>query len=185
MLVTIAGILLAGAAQAAEVTAAPPATEPVATTAAELPSAPEPVTVRRDTPLELLATKEVSTADVSTGTQFKLRLNKPVTVGEGVIIPVGTWAVGEVLMARDAGGLGKSGQMTAKLLYLEYGANRIPLEGQISARGSGAGSAGAAIIFAGVAGLFHRGNNAKIKAGEIVNAFVAEDTPLVLDQSAK
>jgi hypothetical protein len=58
----------------------------------------------------------------------------------------------------------------------------IPIDGRISSEGSGAGSAGAAVIFSGIAGLFHRGNNAKIKAGEIVNAFVAEDT--VLNSSA-
>ena len=139
-----------------------------------------PAVIRIDTPVELMATKEVSTADVTAGTRFKLRLNKPVTVADGQTIPVGTWAHGEVVSAIDSGGLGKSGKMTARLLYLEYGANKIPLEGEISTKGNGAGSAGAAVIFAGVAGLFHRGNNAKIKAGEIVNAFVAEDTILVL-----
>lgn len=132
----------------------------------------------RDTPVELMATKEVSTADVVAGTRFKLRLNKPIIVDGLTTIPVGTWAHGEVITASDSGGLGKSGKMTARLLYLEYGANQIPLEGELSAKGHGAGSAGAAIIFAGVAGLFHRGNNAKIKAGEIINAFVAQDTPL-------
>lgn len=139
-----------------------------------------PTIVRIDTPVELMATKEVSTADVTAGTRFKLRLNKPVVVTEGLIIPVGTWAHGEVVSASDSGGLGKSGKMTARLLYLEFGANKIPLEGEISTKGNGAGSAGAAVIFAGVAGLFHRGNNAKIKAGEIINAFVAQDTTLVL-----
>ncbi|RDV06245.1 hypothetical protein DXH95_02065 [Sphingorhabdus pulchriflava] len=127
-----------------------------------------------------MATKEVSTADVTAGTRFKLRLNKPVIIAEGLTIPVGTWAHGEVVSATDSGGLGKSGKMSARLLYLEYGSNKIPLEGEISTKGTGAGSAGAAVIFAGVAGLFHRGNNAKIKAGEIINAFVAQDTTLVL-----
>lgn len=136
--------------------------------------------IRIDTPVELMATKEVSTADVTAGTRFKLRLNKPVMVAEGLTIPVGTWAHGEVVSASDSGGLGKSGKMTARLLYLEFGANKIPLEGEISTKGNGAGSAGAAVIFAGVAGFFHRGNNAKIKAGEIINAFVAQDTTLVL-----
>lgn len=136
--------------------------------------------IRIDTPVELMATKEVSTADVTAGTRFKLRLNKPVMVAEGLTIPVGTWAHGEVVSASDSGGLGKSGKMTARLLYLEFGANKIPLEGEISTKGNGAGSAGAAVIFAGVAGFFHRGNNAKIKAGEIINAFVAQDTILVL-----
>ena len=93
-----------------------------------------PTIVRIDTPVELMATKEVSTADVTAGTRFKLRLNKPVVVTEGLIIPVGTWAHGEVVSASDSGGLGKSGKMTARLLYLEFGANKIPLEGEISTK---------------------------------------------------
>lgn len=137
--------------------------------------APSPM-IKRDTPLELMATKEVSTADAVAGTKFKLRLNKPIIVDNITTIPVGTWAHGEVVTASDAGGLGKSGKMTARLLYLEFGTLQIPIDGSISAKGTGAGAAGAAVIFSGLAGLFHRGNNAKIKAGEIVNAFVAEDT---------
>ncbi len=152
---------------------------PVAATESQnMATAENTAIIRRDTPIELMATKEVSTADVTAGTKFRLRLNKPVKVDDKLTIPVGTWAHGEVVSASDSGGLGKSGEMQARLLYLEYGSNRIPLEGQVSAKGTGAGSAGAAIIFAGVAGLFHRGNNAKIKAGELINAFVAEDTGL-------
>lgn len=142
-------------------------------------TATAPSVIKRDTPLELMATKEVSTADAVAGTKFKLRLNKPVIVDGGTTIPVGTWAHGEVTTSSDAGGLGKSGKMTARLLYLEYGAVQIPIDGSISAEGTGAGSAGAAVLFSGVVGLFHRGNNAKIKAGEIVNAFVAQDTALI------
>lgn len=138
--------------------------------------------IKRDTPLELLATKEVSTNDVMAGSRFKLRLNKPVIVDSATTIPVGTWAHGEVISASDAGRLGRSGKMTAQLLYLEYNGVQIPIDGSISAEGSGASSAGAAMILSGLAGLFYRGNNAKIKAGEIVNAFVAEDT--VLNSSA-
>ena len=67
------------------------------------------------------------------------------------------------------------GKMTTKLLYIELDDVKIPLEGEQSAKGTGSGSAGAAIVFAGIAGLFHRGNNAKIKAGEMLNGFVAED----------
>ena len=36
----------------------------------------------------------------------------------------------------------------------------------------------AAIVLSGLVGLFHRGNNAKIKAGEIITGFVAEDVML-------
>lgn len=151
----------------------------IATTGATSVAQPAPApTVKRDTPLELMATKEVSTANATAGTRFKLRLNKPVIVDGATTIPVGTWAHGEVVTATDAGGLGKSGKMTARLLYLEHGGIQIPIDGRVNAKGHGAGSAGAAVFFTGIAGLFHRGNNARIKAGEIVNAFVAEDTAL-------
>jgi hypothetical protein len=133
------------------------------------------ILLRRDTPIELMATSEVSTANVTPGTRFKLRVNKPIVVQDKPVVPVGAWAFGEVTTAEDSGGLGKSGRMTARLLYLQLGNAQIPLEGQTSAKGTGAGSAGVAVLFTGVVGLFHRGNNAKIKAGELLNGFIAED----------
>ena len=134
-----------------------------------------PVLLRQDTPIELMATKEVSTADVTAGTRFKLRVNKPVVMDGKTVIPVGAVAYGEVTDAIDSGGLGKSGRMTAKLLYVQTGDAQILLSGDVSAKGTGAGSAGLAILFTGWAGFFHRGNNAKIKAGEILTGFIADD----------
>ncbi len=134
------------------------------------------LTVPQDTPVELLAPSEVSTADAAPGLIFKLRVNKPIMVDGVVAIPVGTPAFGQVVSAMDSGGLGKSGRMTARLLAIRLGTTEIPLEGDMSARGTGAGSAGVAVLFTGLVGLFHRGNNAKIKAGEILAGFVAKDT---------
>ncbi len=139
-----------------------------------------PVVLKQDTPLELMATSEISTASATAGTQFKLRVNKAVTVGGDTVVPVGAWAYGDVIAATASGGLGKSGTMTARIKYLKLGDVQIPLEGEVRAKGTGAGSAGMAILFTGWAGLFHRGNNAKIKAGEIVTAFVGEDVALDL-----
>lgn len=68
--------------------------------------------------------------------------------------------------------------MTAKLLSIRLGSTEIPLEGDMSAKGTGAGSAGVAVLFTGVVGLFHRGNNAKIKAGELLVGYVAHDVTL-------
>lgn len=136
------------------------------------------VVVKRDTPVELMAYSEISTADVTAGKRFRLLLNQPISVDGKVIAPVGTPAWGEVTSARDSGGLGKSGRMTAKLLFLQLGDVEIPLDGETNAKGTGAGSTGVAILFTGWAGFFHRGNNAKIKAGEIVTGFVAEDVAL-------
>lgn len=136
------------------------------------------ITLPQDTPVELMAPSEVSTADAAPGQMFRLRVNKPVEVGGRVVVPVGTPAFGQVISSVDAGGLGKSGRMTAKLLSIRLGETEIPLEGEMSAQGTGAGSAGVAVLFTGVVGLFHRGNNAKIKAGEILSGYVARDTPI-------
>lgn len=146
------------------------------------PSLQSLVTIKRDTPVELMAYSEVSTADSTSGKRFKLLLNQPITVAGKIVAPKGSLAYGEVTSAEDSGGLGKSGRMTAKLLYLKLGDVEIPLEGETSEKGTGAGSAGLAILFTGWAGFFHRGNNAKIKAGEILTGYVAED--VLLDMSS-
>jgi hypothetical protein len=131
-----------------------------------------------------MAPAEVSTATVTAGQMFRLRVNKAVVVDGRTIIPVGTPAFGQVTAARDSGGLGKSGRMSAKLLHIQLGEVTIPLEGEMSAKGTGAGSAGVAILFTGWAGFFHRGNNAKIKAGEILAGFIGEDVTLDLSGPA-
>jgi hypothetical protein len=134
------------------------------------------VILKRDTPVELLAPSEVRSDKAPAGTRFKLRVNQAVQVDGVTVIPVGTMAYGEVTAAAGSKGLGKSGALSARLLHIELGGRTIPLEGDSSARGMGAGSGGMAVVFAGVVGLFHRGNNAKIKAGEIMTGFVGADT---------
>jgi hypothetical protein len=143
-------------------------------------STQQSVMLAEDTPVELMATAEVSTADSAPGKLFKLRVNKPIFLDGRVVVPVGTPAFGQVVSAVDAGGLGKSGRMTARLLNMRVGDAEIPLTGEMSAKGTGAGSAGVAVLFTGAMGLFHRGNNAKIKAGEILMGYVAHDVSLNL-----
>ena len=173
------GFLLAALAAASAASAQVTSTE---TPAAPVSAAPAVlVTLPRDTPVELMAPKEVSTADATAGEIFKLRVNKAIVIDGRTVVPAGTTAFGQVISARDSGGLGKSGRMTAKLLHIQLGEIEIPLEGEMSAKGTGAGSAGLAVLFTGWAGFFHRGNNAKIKAGEILAGFVGSD--VVLDMS--
>lgn len=136
------------------------------------------VTLPQDTPVELMAIAEVNTDKAQSGDLIRFRVNRAIEVGGRTIVPAGTPAFGQVIAAKDAGGLGKSGRMTAKLLNIQLGDLSIPLEGEMSAKGTGAGSAGVAILFTGLVGLFHRGNNAKIKAGEIVSGFVGSDVGL-------
>ncbi|PTS87131.1 hypothetical protein DBR17_06535, partial [Sphingomonas sp. HMWF008] len=144
------------------------------------PSTPASIVIKQDTPVELMATAEVTTATAKPGTVFKMRVNRAILVDGKTIIPVGTPAFGEVTAAKDAGGLGKSGKMAAKLVRIQLGDAAIPIEGNVESKGSGAGSAGLAILATGWMGVFHRGNNAKIKAGEILTGFVSEDVAIDL-----
>ncbi len=185
-------IFAAAQAVAAPVAAVPAPRELAApATVSAAPALPAGILLAQDTPIELMAPTEVTTDKARAGTRFKLRVNRAVEAGGRVIIPVGTPAYGEVITASDSGGLGKSGKMTARLLYLELGEVRIPLEGEMSAKGTGAGSAAVATGLMALAnpltawvGLFHRGNNAKIKAGEILAGFVREDVLLDLESGA-
>jgi hypothetical protein len=149
-------------------------------TVPEAAPTPKLVTLKRDTPLDLIATREISTANLKQGDLFELAVNKPVEIDGVKVIPFMARATGEITLAAKAGGLGRNGSMTARLLYLSLGDTRIPLQGDVTNNGGGGGSAPVAVIFAGVVGLFHRGNNGKIKAGDHVPAFIAEDVLLDL-----
>lgn len=174
-------LILLAAAQAVVAPATTPSpVAPIVVEPVAAASAGAVVTLAQDTPVELMAMSEVNTDDAKPGTIFKLRVNRAIIIDERIVVPVGAPAFGQVLSASDAGGLGKSGRMTAKLLHLRLGEAEVPLEGQTSAEGTGAGSAGVAVLFGGVMGLFHRGNNAKIKAGEILNGYIAQDMKLDL-----
>lgn len=173
-----AGALLCSQAILADDVAPQPAASSPAVPAAER----KLLTVKRDTPIDLIATKEINSSETKPGDLFTLAVNTPVAIDGTTVIPFMTKATGEVTVAAKAGGLGRNGTMAAHLLYVTLGDARIPISGEVSNNGGGGGSAAMAVVFAGLMGLFHRGNDGKIKAGQRVAAFVAED--VVLDMSA-
>lgn len=144
--------------------------------------APRLVLVKRDTPLDLIATREITSASAKAGDMFTLAVNTPVKIDGVTVIPFMTKATGEVTISTSAGGLGRNGTMAAHLLHLTLGDARIPITGEVTNAGGGGGSTALAVAFGGVVGLFHRGNDGRIKAGQRVAAFVAED--VMLDLSA-
>jgi hypothetical protein len=92
------------------------------------------------------------------------------------VIPIGATAYGELISAQAAGGLGKRGNLTGRLLYVDVGGKELPISGDVRDDGSGGGRETAfAVLAGGLMGLFHRGNNARIKAGERMTAFTAAD----------
>ncbi|MGH6650760.1 MAG: hypothetical protein ACREB7_06460 [Sphingopyxis sp.] len=179
-----AALMLAAAAQAAPADDAAPAAatadlivaEPVAAPAAPSASA---LVLRRDTPIHFMVVSEVTTKTHTAGHRFKLRVDKPVSIDGVMVIPVGTTAWGEVLEAEKSGNAGKSGTLSAKLLYVDIGGIQVPISGNNDAKGSsGTGETVLGVLALGPLGLFAKGNNAKIKAGELMTGFVEQDTAL-------
>ena len=151
------------------------------------PLAPVPATphVGAGARVELLVFDEVTTKTAQAGQRFKLKLAQPLLSGDRVLIPRGVSAWGEVTSATANGIAGKSGKLGTKLLYIDFNGQRIGIAGAPA----NAGQAGnLQIVMATLAltpwGLFAKGNNAKLKAGEIVFAYLTEDFPRPLTPPA-
>lgn len=181
-----AAILLLIATQAQE---DPVYSKPVEASKSDIKAAPAPaspvpsetIIIPKDTPVHLMTLTEVTTKTDMAGKKFKLRVNEDVIIDGSAVIPKGTLAWGEVTSAESSGNLGKSGRLTARLLFIELNGQRIPIEGDTSAKGkSGTAETVVGVLGLGLLGLFAKGNNAKIKAGEKSTAFVANDFPLKL-----
>ena len=168
--------------------AAPAATVPGVPAAVAVPVpppalGPNELFVSRDTLLRLMVLNEVSTNAVRPGHRFVLRVDENVVVDGVTIVPVGAKAWGEVLAAKSSDIAGKPGKLSARLLHLELGGHAIPISGEAGSSGEPGGSATALGIMAlGPFGLFARGNNAKLKAGEILNGYFVSD--LAFDRTA-
>lgn len=150
---------------------------------AEAPKlAPSKIVIPRDTPVHLMTLTEVTTKTDMVGHKFKLRVNEDVVLEGKTVIAKGTLAWGEVTSAESSGNLGKAGSLSARLLYIDRKGQRIPIEGDTSARGRTAtAETVVGVLGLGIFGLFAKGNNAKIKAGEKITAFIAEDVKLDME----
>ena len=165
----VLGALAGPAAAQADAPTANPVPPPSAPTVA-------PQVLARDTPVHLMVLNEVTTKTHPAGHRFALRVDQPVMLGERIVIPVGARAWGEVTRADSSGNVGKPGSLNAHLLYVEVDDRQLPITGETAARGKGGGAETVIGVLAlGPLGLFAKGNNAKIKAGERMTAFTASD----------
>jgi hypothetical protein len=119
---------------------------------------------------------EVSSRTVTAGGRFVLRVDQPVTVNGATVIPAGAKAWGEVLDAQKSGSVGKAGRLQARLVSVEVGGDQVPISGKQQTAGEKGGTQ-VALGFLGMGplALLAPGNNAKLKAGEIFNAYLVTD----------
>lgn len=174
-------LVLTCAPCAAQVAPAP-ATTPVL----QAGLAPDNV-LRTGTEVQLKLAEPLSTKKkaLRVGYHFQMEVAEAVTVNNQVVIPVGSPATGEITEVRNKGMWGKSGHVTASILYVRVNGRQIRLSGTFDDKGvTGTAGVVAAIAFVPIAGFFTTGTSASIPTGSQVKGFIAEDVPLVFAQTA-
>ena len=131
------------------------------------------------TSVQLMVINEVSTRDAKPGKQFVVQLSAPVMIGDRVAIAAGVPGVGEITRASTSGVGGRSGKLTTRLLYLDLNGRHVALSGQYNSAGQGAGAQVVVLTaLLNPLGVLARGNNGKLKAGQIVIGTLTEDLDL-------
>lgn len=134
------------------------------------------IRVEQDTLIRLMVLNEVSSRTAQPGHRFVLRVDEPVIVGGATIIPVGAKAWGEVVDSSKSGSVGKAGRLSARLLHVEVGGEAVPISGENKTAGDkGTTQVAIGMLGLGPLALLAPGNNAKLKAGEIFNAYLTSD----------
>lgn len=119
------------------------------------------------------------------GDQFGLTVAAPVMLGEYVVIPKGTKAIGRITWLTSRGAFGKSGKMDIELEYLEMGGRRIDIDGTYRQEGDGATLATVGgVILAGVFAGFITGKSGVIPQGRELTATLESDLPVALPEGA-
>ena len=141
--------------------------------------------LRTGTEVQLKLSEPLTTKgkNLRVGYHFQMEVAEAVMVNNQVVIPVGSPATGEITEVRNKGMWGKSGHLTASILYVRVGGRQIRLSGTFDDKGV-TGTAGviAAVAFVPVVGFFTTGTSASVPLGAPVKGFVAEDVPLTFGQ---
>jgi hypothetical protein len=147
-----------------------PATTP-ADVAAPVTAAPtaRAVVLRANALIPLRFLESVASNTHRAGAMFRMEVTDDITADEVVVIPAGSIAMGEVIHAAPAGGLGKAGELIASARYVLAGDREIKLRTGLGAA-AGRSNIGAAFFVP-----FVRGKQALIAAETEVVAKTATD----------
>ena len=175
-------ILVSQAALFAQTTAEPSA--PVVPSSVERPLA---FGLHDGTPVRLRISRNLSSADAKTGETVDFEVLEDIRVGEVVVIPRGSVAIGTVTRAKPKGRLGKAGKLDLAIDHVRtIVGEKVALRGTKENKG---GSTTAAMTGAIVASsilffpaapffLFMKGKETKIPKGTEVSAYVSGNTEL-------
>lgn len=169
---------------------APQPASPIAPLQAQIS---QPVTtnavLRTGTEIPLRLAEELTTQGkkLRVGNRFRLETSEAVIVQGVTVIPVGSPAAGEITDVRNKGMWGKSGHLTARLLYVTANGRQVRLSGGFDDKGTagGIGAVAVSAILFPPAGFFMTGTSAKIPMGTIVKGFIDEDVQLAIQSEAQ
>ena len=143
--------------------------------------------LRTGTKVALKTSEELTTKGkkLRVGQHFNMEVAEAVLVNGQVVIPAGATAVGEITEVRNKGMWGKSGHLTAQMLYVSVNGRQIRLTGTFDDKGvTGTAGVVGAIALAPVAGFLMTGTSAMVPMGAPVTGFIGEDVPVVMGNAA-
>lgn len=153
---------------------APPATAAIAPSGDNILRAGTSVSVRL---LEELTTERKA---ARVGQRFRMEIAEPLMLNGKVVVPSGSPVQGEITEVRNKGMWGKSGHITARVLYATVSGRQVRLSGSFDDKGvTGTAGVVGAIVLVPIAGFFVTGTSAKIPSGSVAGAFLDEDITIV------
>jgi len=176
-------LALASAAMLVCSTATAQTTMPVAPVAAVAAANYSTAVLRTGTEVPLKLSEGLTTKGkkLKVGQRFHMEVAENVVMQDQVVIPAGSPAIGEISEVRNKGMWGKSGHLTARIMYVTVNGRQIRLSGGFDDKGvTGTAGVVGAIALVPVAGFFMTGTSAMIPMGTAVKGFVDEDVPLTM-----
>ena len=134
--------------------------------------APKPIVIRQGTSIEVTIDQPVSSRDNNSGDHFEASLAEPVVVGDTVILPKGTRAVGMVTGAKSAGRFKGHAEISVTLTSVtvdgrkyEVNTSEVTETGKGRGKRTAEGAGGGAVVGALIGALAGGGKGAAIGAG--------------------
>lgn len=123
---------------------------------------------------------EVNSKRIKQGAKFEMSVSRDVMLGNYVVIPRGTRAVGQISYRTGKGAFGKSGKMEFEVVDVDLGGRLIPVKGHYRIEGQGnTGATVGAIVAVGVFSAFVTGHSAAIAQGTEYKAYTTDALPIV------
>jgi len=152
---------------------------------AQAPAAAEAglLSLNTGVPVTLAVSQEVNSSTHHAGDTFPLTVLNDVRIGDTIVIPRGTPALGEITWRTGKGAFGKSGKLEFSLRYIDLGGQHIPVSGDFRQEGEGNTIAtGVGVIAAGlIGGLVITGHRARVPVGRELMSQIAHPVQFTSD----